>query len=601
MLNRSLFALLLICTSALVTFAQQVSASSPKPTDEKDALIKQAVAFLRETSADVNTMRTAENRISFSAELASLMWLHDEKEARSMYLLVFAEFRNLLIRYNTEMNEFPAIDDEEDDPDAYRGMSFLTEPTDRRRLMKKFETAMAVRQQIALSLAEHDPDLAISFYSDGMSFVSSAEFRSQIETRDTYFQTQLINQIAENNAGKAAQLAAKSLDKGVDHQHVELLKKLHAKDPDKAAEFASSILSALKSEIDKKGNLGVISSLIDFGDMTLKASKKPDGKKTVYSESELRDLAEILASRILKSAEKDDDDDHDYDYSSPLAYVANLEKYAPNRAIQIKAKFKGSKADAYSAAANAMNAASNAVMTAANSNVSGNSAKEARSKAEQQMLDDIEKLESKKLPKEEREKFIATARKIINQMSGRDKKVVALSGLATQVAKLGDKELAASIMKDAEALVNPAPKNYQEYLLSLMLASGYATVEPDKAFVLLEDTIMRASDTLNAFVKVGEFIDVAGEMVVDGEVQVGAFGGQMVRGLSKELGAAENIIQLLVKADFAKTKNLTTKFERTEARVLAKMMVLRTVLQKKDPVPQDAGTAEKKAVTVSVK
>ena len=138
------------------------------------------------------------------------------------------------------------------------------------------------------------------------------------------------------------------------------------------------------------------------------------------------------------------------------------------------------------------------------------------------------------------------------------------------------------IMKEAEALVNPAPKNYQDFLLSWMLATGYASSNPDKAFPILEETIGRANETLAAFVKIGEFIDVAEEMVVDGEVQVGAFGGGMIRGLTRELNIADNTIEVLAKADFAKTKGLTNRFDRAEIRVLAKMMVLRAVLKPKD-------------------
>jgi len=142
-------------------------------------------------------------------------------------------------------------------------------------------------------------------------------------------------------------------------------------------------------------------------------------------------------------------------------------------------------------------------------------------------------------------------------------------------------------MRDAERLVNPAPKNYQDFLLTWMLASGYANSDPDKAFPILEETIGRANDTLAAFVKVGEFVDVAEEMIQDGEVQVGAFGGQMVRGLTGELGMADATIQILAKADFVKTKNLTNRFDRAEIRVLAKMMVLRAVLNPKDPSKAD--------------
>jgi hypothetical protein len=76
-------------------------------------------------------------------------------------------------------------------------------------------------------------------------------------------------------------------------------------------------------------------------------------------------------------------------------------------------------------------------------------------------------------------------------------------------------------------------------------------------------------------------MDVAEEMILDGEVQVGAFGGQMVRGLTKELGMADATIQQLAKADFGKMKNLANRFDRAEIRVLARMMVLRAVLNPK--------------------
>ncbi|MGB7209906.1 MAG: hypothetical protein WBD27_14690, partial [Pyrinomonadaceae bacterium] len=156
------------------------------------------------------------------------------------------------------------------------------------------------------------------------------------------------------------------------------------------------------------------------------------------------------------------------------------------------------------------------------------------------------------------------------------------------VAKMGDKELASEIMKDAQNLINPSPRNYQDFLLSLMLASGYAEADPDKAFPLLEDTIMRANETLSAFVKVGEFIDVAGEMIDEGEVQVGAFGGQMVRGLTSELGTAETTLRTLARADFTKTKNLTNRFDRSEVRILAKMMILRALLGEKEKAADES-------------
>jgi hypothetical protein len=139
-------------------------------------------------------------------------------------------------------------------------------------------------------------------------------------------------------------------------------------------------------------------------------------------------------------------------------------------------------------------------------------------------------------------------------------------------------------MGDAQRLVNPEPKNYRDYLETWFLINGLAENDPKKAFPVLEDTIFRLNDTLSAFIKVAEFIDVSGEIVDDGEVQVGAFGGSMVRELTGSLGLADSMIRRLALADFGKMKAITNKFERAEIRVLAKMLVLRSILGQKNGV-----------------
>ena len=102
--------LAIILTAPLV-FSQTVE-PSPKPSDDKARVQKEAVAFLRETMTDVGAMRSLENRISFSSELAGLMWYHDEAEARAMFNAVIRDFRDLLARYDEQMSAFP------EDPDG---------------------------------------------------------------------------------------------------------------------------------------------------------------------------------------------------------------------------------------------------------------------------------------------------------------------------------------------------------------------------------------------------------------------------------------------------------------------------------------------------
>jgi hypothetical protein len=590
------FALILALAGAVV--AQTVT--EKKASEERQDLEKEAVAFLRETLTDVNGMRSLENRISFTAELAGLMWFHDEREARSMYGGVINDFKDLLTRYDSQMNSLGIT--AEDGDGRSSPMSFMMEPTDKSRALRRIATAMGVRQQIAMSIAEHDPDLAFAFYSESLLAISNPEFRKRSENNDTYFETQLLGQIAESNAAKASQYASKLLTKSVTYQQVELLKKIYGKDPEKGADYAAAILSRLKTDKLESSGYYVVESLLRFGGETLDASKKPGGKKPVYTNSELRELAELFAQALLNRADNE---------SISQSYIEIIQRYAPGRAAQLRTKFKRSAPNSnYNAVTNAMYTAAMAANSSGygygtgSSNSNSNAAfeqqmreGEEREKAERKLIEDVQGLSTKQLPKEERDKIISQARKIIAQTPGREKKISALSMLAAQVAKMGDKELASEIMRDAEAMVNPSPKTYQDFLLSWMLASGYANSDPDRAFPLLEETIGRANDTLAAFIKVGEFVDVAEEMIQDGEVQVGAFGGQMVRGLTRELGMADSTIQVLAKADFGKTKNLTNRFDRAEIRVLAKMMILRAVLNPKQvkgsgdidtvPIPPD--------------
>ena len=560
-----------------------------KPTDDSEKLKKEAVAFLRETITDVGNMRSLENRISFASEMAGLMWFHDEKEARAMFAGVVNDFKELLMRYDGQMNSFGVEPGGEEE--FYGG--FLTgDVTDKARISRKFRTALAVRKQIAQSIAEHDGELAFSFYHDSLNAITNAGFRKQMEDGDRSFEFQLMTQIAETNVAKAAQFGTKSLEKGLSHQHIELLKKIYGKDLDKGIAFGASILSHIKSTKPAAGNHWVMSSLLSFGSENYESSKKPGGKRAVYSQQDLRDIAEVFARAIL---ERSGDEG-----SSGLEYADEIEKYAPSRAAQIRAKFKtrNSNMNAMSAPPPDYRGPVSTVGIGSNTNTSygdyanSNAARvkqesEEREKNEKLLMDDVQKLGTNQLPKEDRDKIIVQARKILLQTPGKEKKILGLSTLATQVAKAGDKELAAEIMKDAANLVNSQPKHFQDFLFTLMLTAGYAEADPEKAFPLLEDTIFRANDLISAFVRVAEFIDVAEEMVQDGEVQVGAFGGSMVRGLTTELGVADSTIRTLAKADFTKTKNLTNRFDRAEVRILAKMMILRAVLGGKKEVKSD--------------
>ncbi|MEP6946488.1 MAG: hypothetical protein ABJA02_11270 [Acidobacteriota bacterium] len=578
-MSQKLLSLLMILLLAGAAAAQSATA---KDTENAAKLEKDAVEFLRETSAEVGNLRSMENRVSFNAELASLMWFHDEKEAKAMYGGVVSDFKQLVAQFDAAMNSAATPgDDDMNSPGGFFG------GYGRSKVERKFRIAMAVRQQIAMSLADHAPDLAYNFFYDSLNLITNPQFRKETEQSDKYFESQLLAQIAASDANKAVAYGKESIKAGIEMSHVDLLKKIYAKDADKGIEFGAELLSRIKSDKANVKNLYVFDALLTYGSTNLSESKTTGGKKPIYSSGDLRDIADQLAQTVLDTKDT-------VPGFEGRRYASVVEKYSPSRAAQIRAKFPANKMGSNSPydpevdyrTAIASNAMANVANSASNSNsmseyLRQKKESEDREKTQKQMMDDVQSIGTKALPKEERDKIVAQTRKIISETPGKDKKLLALGMLAAQVAKAGDKELAGAIMLDAERLVNPQPKNYQDFLYSWMLCGAYAQTDPDKAFPMLESTILRANDTIAAFVKVGEFLDTNDEMIVDGEVQVGMFGGSMIRGLTGELGMASGTIQTLAKADFTKTKALANAFDRTEVRVLAKMMVLRAVLDKR--------------------
>lgn len=551
----------------LLSAIQFVSAQAVK-TDKKDEdLKKEAAAFLRETAVDVGNLRTLENRISFASEIASLMWFHDEKEARAMFQTVIVDFRQLLIQADAE---FTAAQAKPVDDEMYDGGLFGGAQDSKSKMMRKFTKAISVRQQIALSIAEHDAQMAYDFFTSTSQAVANQELRQQFEQSDTYFELKLINAIVESDVDKALEAARRRLAKGMNFELIGLLKKIHSKEAGKGIKFGEEIVSKIKSDSSKSVNLYLLSFLLGEGASSLDKSKGKPDKKPLFSESSLREIADLLGQEILKQ------ESDDFDASG---YMAQIERFAPARAVLIRQKFKPKNTQT-----RVVNVDEDANMPPQiqSAQVDSNNPK-----SRDDLLKDTEKLADAKIPKEEREKIVAQARKEISKLKSREQKLFALSALASQISKLGDKELAAELMNEARGLVNLQPKNYKDYLGVWMLAAGYAESDADKAFPVLDDAIGRLNETITAFIKVGEFIDVNEDFIEGEEVQVGGFGGELTRGLLGELGASNTTLRSLAIADFAKTKALTNRFDRLEVRILAKMLVLRAVLGDKKVVAEN--------------
>ncbi len=570
-MKKSILSFVLLVLFASTAFSQNVLKN--KKDEISPELKKEAVAFLRETATDVNTLRTLENRISFSSEIANLMWFNDEKEARVMFQAIINEFRQLLTQYNSQaVASGVAVDADEN-------VTFAS--STKVDIPRRFFKALNVRQQIAMSLAENDAQLAFDFLTDTALTVTHPAFRRQIEQSDGYFQTRLLGQIAAQNPDAALKYGRKTLAKGFTYEHINLLKKLYEKDQEKGAAFGEDILAKFKSGDSKPDRFYYLNALISLGAENLEKGKT---KTPMFSEQSLREFADLLAQEIVKRGSAEGSD--------VAAYISQIEKFSPARAAEVRQKLalktqSGTEAGTGAGRGTGSGATLGVGISSAPPPPRSMSNGESEQDGQKQMMESLQNLGAKQLSKEERQKVVGQARKIIAGIKEPTARLFALSALASQVAVAGDKELAVQIMDEAKNSVNSQPKHYQEFMQIWLLAGGYAQVDTDKAFPILEDAIFRINDTIAAGIKVAEFMDTSNEILEDGEVQVGSFGGGMTRNLLRGLGAIDITIRSLAKADFARTKALTNKFDRSEARILAKMLVLRGIFGEKKEVTQE--------------
>lgn len=560
---------LILCLSISFNALAQIAGAPPK---EKTAeLENEAVAFLRETFGDVANLRTPENRISFTAEMAGLMWFHDEKEAREMFQAVITDFRQMLFHIDGQIN---AANVSAKETEMYN-IPLMPVSNPQAKLAKKLYKAMSVRQQIAAAVSEHDPVLAYDFFHDTAQVVTNPDLRKQFENRDLDFEMKLLQAIAEKDAVKGLETARKSLANGLNGRHIELLEKLYAKDAEKGAAFGEEIISKLKSEnIDKNETFFYLKAVLNSGLENQAALTDKPNQKPMFGEQALRDVAELIAQIMLKQKS--------FDGFEIEETVDQIKKILPGRAAQIEQKIvlekKKKAAIADTGEDSSDDEPESPYAAAALSRIE-------KMEEQSKILEKLRNPGATRLPDDERQRVIAQARKMVAEIDDPNMKIMALSGLAAQVMKMDDKETAVEIMREAERFVSPQPKNYMDFMQTWMLASSYAEINPDRAFSILNDTVFRLNETISAFVKVGEFIDVNGDFIEDGEVQVGSFGGEMTNSMLRNLGQTDSTLRQLAEADFTKTKALTNKFDRTEVRILAKMLVLRAILDKNNAEP----------------
>ncbi len=564
----------------LLSIASLFSQTDPKlaanAVKEDEEFKTKFVEYIRETGLEVETLRSSGNRLLFTSEVASILWEYDEKEARGIFLGAMNDVRQ---QFSQFASEIAAEVDTDDDSEQRGGFLFG------RGGNPKFQRILSSRQSLAFSLAEFDPQTALDFFFETRYIITNQKYANQIELSDKSFETRLIQMVAEKDPAKALAFAKKTIEKDVNYNHIDLLRQFHKKDSEKANELAIAMLNELRStKFDSDSNIEIENMFLTLAVQTSKDIAKMKTNKTpLLSSSQQRELADLMAKQLLKS-----DEITRFDPSYIRQMLTTIEQFSPANANQIRLKYKiKNQKPASSAAISAPPRV--AGRPTRNINISP----EISSTVVEEKISLMSKIGTQKLTVEDKVKIREEIRQTLAKSKRREEKLLIFAGIVSQLSVAGEKDLAKEVIEDSGFIQNQNAKNYLEFGTNLMLSYSYADVEPAKSFEIMESTIFQINDFMASALKILEFVDASDELFSEGEIQLG-FGpaGNIVREVSTSIPQVKDFIKKLAKTDFERTKGLADKFQRPEARFLARMIILRSLVKAKESLKNIENTTE---------
>ena len=586
-----LFSSLVLLLSVITTVAPQTpdsqSALDQKQKEEKEIELKKELeqktfALLEEVITGAATLRLPENRVIVQASAADLLWQRDEKRARALFK---SALDNLI--------------------EAARQFTGKPSPEQTRAYFAHQQQ----RSELLQTVARRDPELALEMLRMSRTepplrqATSSQRFHEEASMEHA-----LAMQVAATDPKRALRMAEESLSKGFSLEILNLLTRLNDKDKEMASRFASDIISKLRSE-----NLSTNNEAAWFAIVMLRAGIQSEGEgaslqfglgrggrtQFILDDQQLRDLLDMVTVAALK------------DTPSPALFtflpwlMPEIEKRLPERVPALRSKIaavnrtldpeqrmyaehqellrRGTIESLLEAAAKAPDKGREMLYEqAAWKAFNQGDAERARqivnahirdTKSRERVLESFDRMALwAAISKENLEE----ARQKLPRIKSKEARAGVLTQMAFLAASKKDRKLALELLDEARSLINLKPKNDQQLYALLMVIRVYAMVEPIKAFEMIESLVDQANTLLAAASALSGFLLPSGTFKNGEMVMATGYSnvGMRFSHFGKELGA-------LALVNFERTKAAADKFQRNEARVMARLFIAQAVLSQR--------------------
>ena len=561
-----------LCVSAAVFAQSEEDAGKAK----RDGL----AAILDECIADVQNMKLPENRAVFYARIGSMVWLQDQKVARSLFRNAATELLNA---------------------QAYAESKRSVNPHN------EMLQGSGTRQQILNTIAQRDAELALELLVDTRpAMVQRAletgnekagkisNFRQNyghLAQNEGYMEQNFYRMAADQNPEKAIALLKQSLSKGLTNDTYNQLDRLAQKDADVASDMASQVVDKLLRASYVNDEQQVDYTVIQLTNSILNAHisrRNDDGYRLKFADSQMRDLASKLINAYLN--------DNRVAGSIGQSVVTIAEKLQPASVAKIKSttaklypqtgtteldaayqrlmnndtpaeemlaaadKFPtSSRRQIYQSASNKLMGQGNwqAARTIITENFSEEDSENAVAQFDQQLFYNLVG----------QAKF-AEAERVIDGLPEQHR-IHLLVYLANNLyvrQPAENKSTALSLLEKARQLTNERPENANEMGSLMAVIGGYSQIDTAEAIRLFEGVmpkIMELTDAaavingfqVNSNVRDGEFIVVHGNPF-------------------DQYGGNSGMIAQFAKLDLDRTMNLIDAFKRPEIRMSLKLQML---------------------------
>ncbi|HQZ98124.1 MAG TPA: hypothetical protein PLP21_17515 [Pyrinomonadaceae bacterium] len=601
-----------------VGFGQAVTAPTPTPLSaeakaekaKKDKEIQeQIVTMLDRTIADIGALKLPGNRAVVYALAGDIYWRYDSKRARELFRSGSGELLNYQAEAEREKLEnvgqgMPEMFDVSDPRFDFLNLVGGRDPELGLELMAQTRPP-AIADAMA-RIAQQSAVAGAAAGTSGIGTGSGAGTPTTFDgdrmraTQEIGLEQSLTIRAAATDPEKAAKAIKDSLAKGISFSVQPLLQIILQKDEKRAMDLAGDVVGKLTSADLLKNSDDLNGALAYLQFMARPQQPANPGSKFKifsFSDAQAKEVAYAIASALLKPSIPT------FATAAIGRAMPSLEKLVPDKAALLKQKT--AKPANVTVSASAPKPAQSArswdpndtpekIIAAANkitnvrdktaalqsaANKIGQIADEARAKKI------IESIPDEKIRAMAQDRFDANR---INRMTVEGRldeakaSVATLTNKRTQIQRLvslalqyqrkntpKDLETAGGLMTEAKALTNQFPEDEDELADYMELVRGYAAVEPDVAFRMIEpmmdqfNEMVQASAVLSRYNKRDRTFK-KGEMVM------------RINGGGSTMLAFRYIpqIQLLAQADLDRMNTLTDRFQRTDARTLMRLYVL---------------------------